>query len=172
MFITEGLAEIKTLNARIEKKRQGVSQYVLRDSRLKDPMADEGGVVQWVEQELQAIGDLERRIVKIRTAIQTKNLYTSLQVGEFVRSVQEWLNWRREIAEGRKNFLRALTNGIANARKEAAKMQPAPDGSKVDIEVHISEKDLAAQVEEMETILGELDGKLSLLNATTKIEVA
>lgn len=40
-----------------------------------------------------------------------------------------------------------------------------------DIRVNVSENDLAKDLEQMETILGTLDGQLSLKNATVVIEV-
>lgn len=44
LTITEGLAEIKTLKARIEKKRQGIGPYIVRPAQMRDPMEKDGGV--------------------------------------------------------------------------------------------------------------------------------
>ncbi len=66
MTITEALAEIKTIGKRLEKKKQAVLTNIGRDSRLKDPLDDS---VKFVKEERQAIEDLEKRIVTIRTAI-------------------------------------------------------------------------------------------------------
>lgn len=65
--ITEALAELKTINARLETRRQNVGQYLMRDARLKDPLETDGGSVEYVTRERQAIKDLEERIVQIRT---------------------------------------------------------------------------------------------------------
>src|SRR6266851_1458935 len=94
MTITEALAEIKTIGKRLEKKKQAVLANIGRDSRLKDPLEDS---VKYVAQERQAIEDLEKRIVAIRTAIQKKNLETPCTVGENTFMVQEWLNLRKEV---------------------------------------------------------------------------
>jgi len=169
LTITEALAEVKTLNARIAKKRQGVANYLLRDARLRDPMEAEGGVVDWIKRESQAIGDLEQRIVSIRTAIQRANLQTRLKVGSQTKVIAEWLNWRREVADGQKQHLNGLAGQIVNARR-TVQNNKLPDGTHPDLVVHLSEKDLGAQIETMEQTLGELDGKLSLLNATTTVE--
>lgn len=174
--ITEALAEIKTINARLVKKREGVGQYLVRDSRLKDPMEQDGGTQEYIRKEDQAIKSLEERIVTIRCAIQAKNLEVKLQVGEIVRPVAAWLNWRREVSDGRKVYLNRMASTIENARRQVLKegrtlTEDQNKATATDVIVNISEKELRNELEHMEQILGELDGKLSLLNATTTIEV-
>jgi len=175
MTITEGLAEIKTLNARILKKRESVVRYLARDSRLKDPMEADGGSVEFVKRERQAIGDLEERLVVIRCLIQQKNLETPVVVGSTTRSLASWLNWRREVSAHSKGFLQTLTNTVNQIRREALKggmqITDKETGQAGEIIVTVNERQLAKETEEMEQTLGELDGKLSLLNATTTIEI-
>src|SRR5262249_8600657 len=147
-----------------------------RDSRIKDPLEREGGSVEFIRRERQAIGDLEQRIVTIRTAIQGTNLQTNLSLGGMSRSVAEWLTWRREVSQGSKNFLATMVNGIRGVRSEVQKkgLKTVDNDSSAapgDVVVHVDEKLLLEQQEQMEQLLGDLDGKLSLLNATTVIEV-
>lgn len=73
LTITEALAEVKTIKARVTKKQEGIMRYFARDARLKDPLLAEGGSSIWIERERQAIKDLLARMVTIRTAIQRKN---------------------------------------------------------------------------------------------------
>lgn len=186
MTITEALAEIKTINKRLEKKREAVRNLIGRDSRLKDPFADEEGMtsVKYVLQERQAINDLEKRIVDIRSAIQRKNLETNCTVSKSTMTVQDWLNFRREVADGRKMFLGTLNQGIKQIRVNvqakggrvvaavAAQAIVAADKEPpVEVVLNLDERELLAEQEGLEQTLGELDGKLSLLNATTVIEV-
>lgn len=173
--ITEALAETKTIAARIQKRQEAVMRYLARDARLRDPLEAEGGSVEFVRRERQAIGDLGERLVHIRTAIQAVNLDTTVAVGGRTRTVSEWLNWRREISAGHKNFLGQLAATMTNARAQAAKagtrVASETDAKPGDIIIALSEVDLSREIEDIETILGELDGKLSLLNATTMIDV-
>jgi len=179
MTITEALADIKTSQARILKKRQAVKTYLFRDSRLRDPMESEGGQKEFVRRERQAIYDLEEKIVKIRAAIQKANLNLEVEVDGRKRTLAEWLNWRREISANQKQFLSEMTATLASARQQAIQRGQQvrdSDTSKTDMAVGelivtISERELAESVEEMENVLGQLDGKLSLLNATTTIEI-
>jgi len=175
MTITEGLAEIKTLNARITKKREAVVRYLARDSRLKDPLEADGGSAEFVKRERQAIGDLEERLVRIRCLIQQKNLETPVTVGQSTRSLASWLNWRREVSQHQKGFLQVLTNTVNKIRQEALKsgmqITEKDSGQTGEVVIVLNERQLAAETEEMEQTLGDLDGKLSLLNATTTIEL-
>ena len=176
--ITEGLAEIKTLTARIQKRRETVLRYLARDIRLRDPLEKEGGSVDFIKRERQAIADLEDRLVRIRCAIQTINGTTTLTLGETVRSIAYWLNWRREIAEKRAAFLGMVTGAVGQARKYAggitgavnARGERVPSAeAPIEIVVNVDEALLAKEVELHEKIIGDLDGRLSLLNATTTI---
>jgi len=178
MTITEALAEIKTIGKRLEKKRASIGQYSGRDARVKDPLEREGGSVDFIKRERQAISDLETRVVVIRTAIQRSNLETKTKIQGVERSVSEWLTWRREVAPGAVQFVASMIAGINQMRskiqKDGKAMLPAKDeasASPGDVVVHLDEKELHEESERMEQILGELDGRLSLLNATTVIDV-
>src|SRR5579863_1653454 len=63
LTITEALAEIKTINKRLESKRESVRNYIARDVRVRDPLEKEGGSAEFIKRERQAIIDLEERIV-------------------------------------------------------------------------------------------------------------
>lgn len=178
MTITEALAEIKTIGKRLEKKRGSIGLYTGRDARVKDPLEREGGSVEFIKRERQAITDLEARVVLIRTSIQKSNLGTRAVIQGVDKSVSEWLTWRREIAPGTVAFINNMVQGInqmrAKIQKDGKAMLPAKDeGSATpgDVVVHLDEKGLHEESEKMEQILGELDGRLSLLNATTIIDV-
>jgi hypothetical protein len=174
--ITEALAEVKTIKARVAKRQETLGQYVIRDARLRDPLEGEGGSVEFVRRERQAIQDLQERVVAIRTAIQHANLTTSVTIQGATRTVTAWLNWRRDVSAEQKGLLTQLATGIARARQQnAAKGGRTTDDASTaapgDLIVTISERQLAEDSERMEAILGELDGKLSLINATVTIDV-
>src|SRR5256885_16029577 len=67
--ITEALADIKTINKRITKKREAIAQYLARQDIMKDPLLADGASVDFIKREQQAIADLEERIGPIRRAI-------------------------------------------------------------------------------------------------------
>lgn len=182
LTITEALAEVKTINKRLEKKRQAVLPYLCRDLRVKDPFESKGGSEAFIKTERQGIHDLQTRIVAIRSAIQKTNLDTPVTISGQVKSLADWLTWRREIAQDEKNFLTTLNNGLKTFRNDLLRKggKVVSNGTPVEnydatappeMLVNVDEKKLLEEQENIETVLGELDGKLSLLNATTFIDV-
>lgn len=181
--ITEALQEVKTINARIVKKQESVANYLARDSRILDPLAKSGGAEKFIREERQSIGDLRSRLISIRSSIQQTNLNSPLTVAGYNRSVSDWLTWRREVSSGEQSFINTMLNGIRRMRDEAQKKGGKVSGSAVavvdsfaasdppNIIINVDEMELMKEQERIETCLGELDGKLSLFNATTFIEV-
>lgn len=175
MTITEALAELKTVGKRLEKKKEAVEAYLMRDARLKDPLEKEGGAVEFIKRERQAVSDLQERTIALRTAIQRVNLTATLTVEGHTRTVAEWLTWRREVAQWHGIFLQHMASGIKGIRDKALRdgrvVVQAGVAQDNDIIVHLDEKELHEKLELHEKILGDLDGKLSLMNATTQVAV-
>ncbi len=177
MTITEALAELKTINSRLAKKRSYVLLYLHRVEALKDPLATSGGSPEIIKRERQAIGDLEQRAVNVRIAIQRANARTMITIQGETKSIVEWLTWRRDVAPGQKQFLGELRAKIEGVRKLAQqrgvsiRAEETAGAKPEDIIVNISETQLAADIEALEVKLGTLDGQLSLKNATVNVEL-
>jgi hypothetical protein len=173
--ITEALAEIKTVQKRIEKKRESIGGFLARQDGIKDPLEKDGGSFQFIARERQAIGDLETRIVTIRRGIQRANDETQITINGVSRSIADWLVWRRDVAPGQQQFLGKLRASLNSVRDQARKQGVNMVSSGViaekpnDIVVNISEQELATEIEKLEDTLGQLDGQLSLKNATVAI---
>jgi hypothetical protein len=173
--ITEALAELKTIDKRIAKKREFVLAYLLRQEMFKDPLERDGGSVSAIKRETQAIRDLEERKIVIRRAIQRANEHNSVTVGKQSRSIADWLVWRREVAPVQQQFLASIRGKIEQARQEATRkgggLSTSAESAKPnDVIVNINEQDLARDIEQLEEVLGALDGQLSLKNATLTID--
>lgn len=176
LTVTEALAEIKTIGKRLEKKRQFVQQYMVHQNHVKDPLDKQGGSKQVVASELQAIADLEDRVVQLRAGILRANMGTELTLNGTTRSVQDWLTWRRDVSKGQVKFQQKLVQNVAEARRAAAakELKVVEDGSDAgdhDLIVHVDEKKLFEKAEELEQTLGALDGQLSLLNARMEVQL-
>lgn len=176
LTITEALAELKTLEKRIEKKREFVNSYLFRQEMLKDPLLTQGGSTAALLSERQSIRDLEGNVVTIRTAIQRINLDTIFDVCGTTNSITGWLVWRRDVAPKQQEHLRRMRQILDQARSQAQKQgyavtQNAADAKPQDVVVNLDEKALAQDIEMLETVLGTLDGQLSLKNATVTISI-
>ena len=175
--ITEALAEVKTIDKRIAKKREFIRQYLARQEGIKDPLERNGGSVQVISQEMQAVGDLEDRIVEIRRGIQRANEATEISVNGTTRPIADWLIWRREISHEQESFLTRLSTHLRQVRDEAQRKGHAvvqatattADQKPTDIVVNIDERELSTDIENLQDTLGQLDGQLSLKNATVLI---
>lgn len=164
MTITEALAEIKTILKRIQSKKEFIGQYLIRLENVKDPLEKDGGSFKNIEQELQAISDLEDRIVELRRNIQSANEANTITLEGVTKSISDWLTWRREVASAHESFLlkvrRTLDDTRVAQRRNFGLEKPQ------EIVVNVDEKKLSADIEKVQNILGQLDGQLSLKNAT------
>lgn len=174
--ITEALAELKTIGKRLEKKKEFVATYAMRQEKLKDPLEKDGGSVETLKREMQAIGDLHERVVSIRAAIANANAQNTITMDGTTRSIADWLVWRREVAPPVQQFLGKIITGIAGVRSDALRkgfqFRRADEIAEPnDVVVNLDEKALAEQAEALEKLLGDLDGQLSLKNATVTVEI-
>lgn len=178
LTITEALAEIKTIGKRIETKQSQLESYLVRDSRMRDPMEQGGGSTAFILRERQSITDMQQRVVDLRTAIQKSNMVTRLALNGKEMTVYEWLIWRREVAPTVTNQLSRIWQTLQQARRGAqqrgvnvvAAAAAIQSGNEVqEIIVNVNEQEIAKERESVEAMLGELDGRLSLINATTTI---
>jgi len=175
--ITEALAEIKTILKRIQSKREFIESYQLRLDSLKDPLEKDGGSAKAVLEAEQAVSDLEARIVALRVGIQKANEDTTISIEGVEKPIADWLIWRREIAPGRERFLNSLTGRLAQARASVQGKSYTWGNDKsatekaADIVVNIDEAKLSKDKEQMKNILGQLDGQLSLKNATVLLNI-
>lgn len=175
--ITEGLAELKTLRKRIDKKREALGPYLARAEAIRDPLEKQGGSAKHIREERQAVDQLEANYVELRRRIAVANDSTVITVCGVARSISEWLIWRREIAVHRGAWLANMRSGIQQLRSKTQQRGGSmisataivADTKPDDIIVNIDEALLDKELEMHEEILGSLDGQLSLKNATTEI---
>ena len=173
--ITEALAEVPTIQKRIEKKQEFISSYLFRQSVVRDPHEKDGGTSVLIEREMQAIKDLQDRLIAIRAAVQKSNHENKITVADKTRTIADWLTWRREIAESQRYFYNRIVSKLREMRQDAMRkgiqVSDKDAGFSPDYIVNINEKELAEKIENLENVLGTLDGQLSLKNATIMIDV-
>lgn len=174
--ITEALAELKLIKAKVEKKKQFIASFIGRQDAVKDPLEKQGGSVAALKAERQSITDLINRFVLIRSKIAEANAKAQLVLGTETKSIADWLVWRRDAAPMIKDVQQSMLHQINSLRNEGRKkglnvVNAGDEKSPNDIIVNIDEKELSEWQERTIETLGVLDGKLSLHNATITIEV-
>jgi hypothetical protein len=179
--ITEALAEIKTIGKRIGKKRNYIAQHLARQEIVRDPLESAGGSRKVIAAERQAVDDLEARVVELRRGISLANDNTHVTINGTSRSISEWLTWRRDVAPGRKAWLESVQQALKSMRDDVARKGGTvsvgtltrTDGEpkSSDVVVNVDEHALATEIEQLEDTLGQLDGQLSLKNATVTLDL-
>lgn len=174
--ITEALQEVKTIDARIAKKKEFVFNFLFRQNTQRDPHEKDGGSAILIASERQAINDLLERKISIRTAINIANSENSITVGGKSRTISEWLVWKRDVAPTLKTVLNETAARLQGMRQDVQRKglnvtQSAPSEVTTDVIVNVNENELSKQIENLEETISTLDGQFSLKNATIKIEV-
>lgn len=175
MTITEALSELNLISKKLDKQRHALKGACLKYSEHTDPYASDGGAKAFYNKTKQSIVDLEDNLVKIRKAIHAKNIETEITIKGLTKTIDEWLSWKKDIYEGSKNSLNDIEN-IINREVEEIKKNPKVKKDEADNVVLLTlepSEDLAEiekSKERLLTIYENLDGQLSLKNATTIIE--
>lgn len=174
MTITEALAEVKLTEKKIEKKKANIAANLTRFEHTPDPYSKDGGSQKVMGQELQAIQDLEIRLINIRGAIAEANIKTKLTIGETTRSLYDWITWKREIAEKRIKTFNEFGSAIKRAiDKEAASPTALKNAEGAytfaKLVPNLDYSMLQSKFEKEGELQAVLDGKLSLKNATTTV---
>lgn len=176
MTITEALSEINLLKKKVQAKEKAVSGLLVSAEHVKDPYADEGGTAKFLEKEFQSIGDFRRRLIKIRSAISKANLENEITLAETTMSIQDWLTWKREVAKEETSLINTVCSTVKRFLDESTnKPQCYQDSEgKPQLLKLKSNVDYAAFVrkqEKMTELFENLDGKLSLKNATIVVSI-
>mgnify|MGYP001002964620 FL=1 len=174
--ITEALQEVKTIDARIQKKKEFIFNFLFRQNNQRDPHEKDGGSASLIQRERQSINDLLERKISIRNAINVANSGNTITIKDQTRTISEWLVWKRDVAPTLKAVLNETAARLQSMRQDVSRKgltvtQNAPAEVTLDVIVNVNEAELAKQIENLEETLSTLDGQFSLKNATISIEV-
>lgn len=172
--ITEALAELKTLESRIEKKQEFITSHLARQEQVKDPFAKDGGTEAVIRQEIQSLHDLLSLRIAIRSVISRANMETKVKIKNAEYSIAEWIVWKREVLPVKKAIYGKIAEAIKNVRQNTInrgfKVTTPDKAEATDVVINLDEKWLKEVAEETAEIEGQLDGQLSLKNATVVVE--
>lgn len=174
--ITEALSELNLLSKKIEKKQQTVLSNLVRYDHVKDPFESAGGTQQVMTSECRAISDLQKRYVTIRSKIAEANTKNRIVIGQKDMTINEWLNWKREISEKEKTFVNKVHSSIKGLLDQSATKPNVikDDQGQMKIVNVIPNLDYGTFIkasEDIQDVIEKLDGQLSLKNATILIDI-
>jgi hypothetical protein len=175
--ISEALQELKTIDKRIIAAKDFVLSYGIRQGSTIDPLDLEGGSHKVVPAKLDSLRDLLERKLAIRSAINAKNSMVNITIAKQTRTVADWIVWRREAFKIELESWQALQRKVLDARQQCLTkgMSLKEDGtqpSKVnEVGCFITEGTISSRINQLNEIESTLDGKLSVVNATTTITV-
>lgn len=176
LTITEALSEVNLIKKKVGAKQQKVLGALVRPAHTKDLYESDGGSKKMIESEAQAINDLNRRLAKIRSAISDANLSNEITLGEDTRTIHDWLTWKREIVNSQIHFTKSVHTTVKNMMDKIAKEPQVyvNEEGKQSLVQAVPNVDMAYWVRQEEILnekLEQLDGKLSLKNATINISL-
>lgn len=176
--IAEALATTKLIPKRVQKKLDGIRNFLLRERAFSDPLAeDEGGSRAFVARQRQSVLGLVDDLVKVRTSVLSKSLSTDLTIEGVTRTVQGWIIWRREAVPIINQLHGLLDSARSSAQLQANKgggrrvTEDEASGERSDIIVNFDQVQLQKDIEHLELVLSTLDAHLSRINATTELTV-
>lgn len=170
MTIQVAMSEIKTIAKRFTAKKTVVTENCCRPSYMTDMLEKEGGATEFIRREMQSATDLHARLLKLRVAVQRKNTEAALTVAGKSRVVAEWLTWRKEVAAQSKSFWADIVQKT-NATKQQVERQQLPSGQAATLTLHYDFAAATKALDDIEKQLGELDGALSVFNATNTVTI-
>lgn len=171
--ITEALAEIKLITKKLESKGKFVTTNLTRYKHVPDKIGDSE---KKLNEEMQSINDLYKRMVKIRNVISKANLANTIKIADEEMPITDWLSWKREVAQGQKIL---YLNIQSTLKREIDKVEMSPQGYKdadgnnkfFELVCNLSYPEYVTKTQEVQEKLDKLDGLLSLKNATIVVEV-
>ena len=180
LTITEGLAEIKLTHKKLVSVTANVQQYVVYPASQLDPLAKSGGSSKYIQEQLDSLAGLTDYLVKLREAIAASNMVTHFTIKGVTKTVQQWLEWKREAGPKKLDALHAILSKIQESRDEMSRRQAMsglrsvsqtaaalPEG----LTVNLDESALLKDIQELEELLAVIDGQLNQINSMTRINL-
>lgn len=171
--MTQAFTELRTLEKRIQKKQEKILRYLYRTNDQIDPFGEEPGSKAEIQKELQSIEDLWQRYMDIRKAMRKANEETFITIEGVERSMADWVAWKREVAPKVGRFIQSMVLRVYQGRDEINRenIRRKKDEEVKHIVINVDEKALSDRGENIEKILGALDGQLAVKNATVTLDI-
>lgn len=170
MKLIEGLKEIKRLNEKLDDLLDKVSKNCAHSSIEKPEYGDKQR--QKIDEWMQSYHDTVKRILALRTAIQTTNLATevTIELGgkQVTKTIAEWIHRRRDLAHQDFRLYTVLNSkGVKTGRMPATHK----DGEPIEVTAvtYYDPVYRDAMREHYHNEPSLIDAKLEIVNAVTDV---
>ena len=171
MKLIEALKNLKTIEKRIEKNCGQIGEYAAYVSVETPAFETEERQRQEVASLVQGNLDLAKEFLRLKTAIESTNLGTMVEIGNRKHSISELITIRRTSGKFTTMTHNALTPKVAMNRLQQVyqkqggvnPMEPAK------LIALYSEADKNKALRDYEEFFSAIDGKLEVVNAETEL---
>lgn len=169
MKIIEAMKQIKDLQIKALDLRKKVSTYCA-DQDFETPVYGDGQGAK-IKEWIQSHGDIIKRILELRVAIQRANLskQVTIELGgkQVTKSIAEWVHRRRDLAE----LERSLWAGIGDRNlREGVIKTSTGDERQVKIRRYYNPAERDTFIETYRSEPSLIDATLETVNAVTEID--
>ncbi len=168
MKIIEALKELPLIKKKINTNRQRIADYCCLYSFEDSPFGDIGDHQKNFDSLLQSSEDLVKRYERIKLALSITNAGIKVTINNEEKTIAEWITYRTETGEIQKSIYKSLQVETAQARLR---------NTAVDLDKGLKrtsfydEKKRNDNIDHVEDLLGSIDAKLEVVNATTDLSV-
>lgn len=168
MKIIEALKELPVLEKRIARNNEQIKEYAGLPSWETSPFGGAGLQTDKVQSLVQSNLDLIDRHSKLTLALAITNTQVKVDIGGEVKTITEWIAFRRKTYALMKSTFDSLDVSAAIERAGRPKVE-LTEGVKV--ERMFSEENKLKSLERIRAIRDLVDGTLEVVNATTDLTV-
>lgn len=170
MKIIEALKNLKTIEKRIAKNAESITEYSAYVSTETPHFETLDRQAEEVERLLQANIDLETEYLRLKTAIETTNLAVTVEFGDRRHTISELIGIRRKTAGFRRQTLGALNPQKAMARMKENYNKGIDTTNPPRIVLAFKEQKKIREFTDWDNFVSSIDGRLEVVNAETELQ--
>lgn len=168
--IVEGLKRLKAIEKRIDSNCIDIAKYASGLASARPLFESEEKQTQEVKSLVQSSMDLQVEYLRVKRQIELTNLNTQVTIAGETRPISDWLHIKRKTADLAIATYRALNDTAAGgSRREERGYAQSPTGGSSQIVRYFKESEKNAKLREWEDVKAAIDGRLEVINATTKL---
>jgi len=170
MKIIEALKNLKTIQKRMEKNCQDISQYCAYVSTETPAFETEDKQREHVKSLVQANLDLEKEYLRLKKAIELTNLNVTVTIGTRTLTITELMSIRRVMEKFHKATYQALNANSALQRLNEIYRKGVDGANPARVIALFKEEDKVNSLRDWEEFTSQIDGKLEVVNAETELQ--